>query len=226
MPLEQCSKCGGTEFDTDTYTGNIGLYCKKCRKGFDHFACTCGEVSWIDSIHLREKAPPTVLMTMLSGLLKAVSFPVVIILKAVRHFLAALGYLLKLIMGIIKYPFRKMSDASGKIKISREEEKKFRTESEKWTEIFYQRNPGWIGSGFPARALYELECSAEKGNRHALRSLEAIFKSGDGVNKARAAQHLKKLTGKDYMPQTEIDLKIRAANTIRYPLPPAPDDLP
>ena len=107
-----------------------------------------------------------------------------------------------------------------------ENNKKFREECEKWTEILYQRKPGWMGSGFPARALYELECAAENGNHYALKSLESIFNSEKGVNKARAAQHLQKLTGKDYMPKTEIDNLIRAANTIRYPLPPAPDDLP
>jgi len=74
--------------------------------------------------------------------------------------------------------------------------------------------------------LYELECAAEKGNKFALRSLENIFKSEEGVNKARAAQHLEKITGIDYMPESEIEKKISAANTIRYPLPPAPDDLP
>lgn len=204
-----------------------GIYCFRCNRVTPFRDCpACGEKSTISSIMMREKAPPSIIQVASSAFLKAVIFPFSILLKALRVVFIALVFPLKIILTVLRYPFIKISETSERIKFSKEEEKKFRSESEKWSEIFYQRNPGWIGSGFPARALYELECAAEKGNHYALLSLEKIFKSENGVNKARAAQHLKKLTGKDYMSPLEIDIKIRAANTIKYPLPPAPDDLP
>ncbi|MBN2858142.1 MAG: hypothetical protein JXN63_07050 [Candidatus Delongbacteria bacterium] len=225
-PFKDCPNCGETEYETGTSSGYIGFYCVKCGNGFTTQVCSCGERSTISSIMIREKAPPTVFQIVWSGIVKAIKFPFFILLKVFRLLLKIAFYPIKIILAALKYPFRKISDFSAKGKLSREEVKKFRLESEKWTMIFYQRYPGWIGSGFPARALYELECAAEKGNLYALRSLEQIFQSENGVNKARAAQHLKNLTGKDYMPQSEIDIKIRTANTIKYPLPPAPDDLP
>ena len=224
MPLEACSKCGGTEYDTDTYTGNIGLYCKKCRKGFDHFACTCGETSWIDSIHLRQKAPPNIIVKLLLSVAGILIFP----FKAVG---SLLNFLIIRPTAYISGSLKNIAAASERKKEKKrsqyEAEKQFRADAAKWTEIYYQRNPGWIGSGFPLRAMGELKCAAEKGNRHALKALESIFfKETDGGKKAEAAEYLKQATGRDYMPPDELRIKLSVHRMRPGPLPEQPDDLP
>lgn len=224
MPLEICSKCGGTEYETDTYTGNIGLYCNKCRKGFDHFACTCGETSWIDYNHLRKKAPPTLIEKAAGAVTKIILLPFTVLKYALKYLIALpVTYIVK----TLRYPFvqigRNMEDNRIRNGIDRDQ----KAEAFKWTEIYYQRDPGWLGSGFPLRALGELKCAAERGNTQALRSLEKIFYAeSDEEKKIQAAEYLKSVTGKDYIPADELRIKLQVHRMRPTPLPPAPDDLP
>lgn len=215
IPLEVCSNCGGTEYDTDTYTGNIGLYCKKCKKGFDHFACTCGETSWIDSIHLRQKTPPSLIEKVAGAVIKIILLPITILKNTFKY------------LKMIKYPFVQMGLKLEESRINAQQNKKYYEDAFKWTEIYYQRNPGWIGSGFPLRAVYELKISAISGNRHALRSLELIFAiENDTGKKAETALALKEVTGKDYMTPDELKKGLAVSRAWTGPLPSQPDDLP
>lgn len=224
MPLEPCSKCGGTDFDTDTYTGNIGFYCKKCRKGFDHFACTCGEVSWIDSIHLRRKAPPTIIEKTAGAVIKIILLPVTILKYAFKYLIALP---VTSIVKILKYPFVQIVQKMEQYRIRTDIDRDHKAEAFKWTEIYFQRNPGWIGSGFPLRALGELKCAAEKGNGFALKALEKIFYAeSDEGKKVEAAEYLKAVTGKDYMPPDELRIKLSVHRMRPGPLPEQPDGLP
>jgi len=224
MPLEICDKCGGTEYETDTYTGNIGLYCKKCRKGFDHFACPCGETSWINSIHLRQKAPPTIFEKAAGAVTKIILLPFTLLKYAFKYLIALpVSCLAKM----IKYPFLQIGRKMEHNRIRAGIERDHKAEAFKWTEIYYQRNQGWIGSGFPLRALGELKCAAEKGNTHALKSLEKIFYAeNDDGKKAEAAEYLKAVTGRDYIPPDELRIKLSVHRMRPGPLPAQPDDLP
>jgi hypothetical protein len=57
----------------------------------------------------------------------------------------------------------------------------------------------WIGEGFPGRAISELQTMAEKSYAPALKSLKELFeKEKDSSRRARLAQSLKQLTGKDF----------------------------
>ena len=101
-------------------------------------------------------------------------------------------------------------------------------EVHKWTEIYYQRDSGWIGNGFPLRAVYELKTASVKGNQRALKALEDIFSSESDIEKkAKIASELKDITGKDYMTKEEIEKGLAASNAkVKWPLPPPPDYMP
>jgi hypothetical protein len=101
-----------------------------------------------------------------------------------------------------------------------------RQEVRKWINVFHQTEPGWIGSGFPGRALYELQVLARKGCTPAHQALLNLFESEkDSIKKAQIAAILKELTGKDFMPPEKVTALL-AQGFPKVQLPMAPDDLP
>ncbi len=223
MPLEEC-ECGNKEYHVETYTGHIGLYCDKCRKGFTGFTCICGAFQRIDSISLREKSPPGLVERAIGKVIWLIILPFRVLSQILRILiLKPTVYLLDKYRAILAEE-RKKTEISIK---NSQKKKDHEAEARKWTEIYYQRDPGWIGSGFPLRALWELRCAAGKGNVKALRSLEKIFNDEfDQGKRAEAAEQLKELTGKDYMDPDELKIKLSASRMRPGPLPPQPDDLP
>lgn len=218
-PLKTCP-CGNNEYIIKTFTGNIGLYCTTCNNGFTSYRCPCGASYRIESTIIREISPETAIGKLFIFFSKLLLIPFhtlyLLIVVPSRKCLSALTHLSK-----------SMDAKLEEIRIKGEQSKEQIETANKWTDVYFQRDPDWIGKGFPLRAIGELKSAAKAGNQYAVQCLENIFDlETDTGKRAETALALKEATGKDYMPEEQVKKGLRLTRMHKGPLPKAPDYLP